>query len=44
MHFLAKGLLMVISDLFSVITIAMCLIAKVPQIRTLFGIKKAKGI
>lgn len=34
---------MVISDLFSIITILMCLVAKVPQIRTLFGIKSAKG-
>lgn len=44
MDLLTRGLLMVISDFFSIITIALCLVAKVPQIKTLFAIKSAKGI
>lgn len=43
MDFLTRGLVMFISDVLSIITILMCLVAKVPQIRTLFAMKTAQG-
>lgn len=43
MDLLARGVLGLLCDFFSLVTILMCLVAKVPQIRTLYGLKSAKG-
>lgn len=43
MDLLTRGLLMVISDFLSLITILMCLVAKLPQIRTIYAMKSARG-
>lgn len=43
MDLLTRGFLMVLSDIFSIITILMCLVAKIPQIKTVFAMKSAKG-
>jgi len=42
--YLKKGLVLVISDLLSLITVVLCLIQKIPQIRDLYGYKSARGI
>lgn len=44
MNILAHGILKLLSDGFSLITILMCLVAKVPQIGTIYRLKSAKGI
>lgn len=43
MEILGKSLLLIIADILSFITIVLCLISKVPQIKTLVDIKSAKG-
>lgn len=38
-----KGFALVLADLLSLITIASCLVCKIPQIRTICNLKSAKG-
>lgn len=38
-----KGILLIIADLLSIITISSCLVCKIPQIKTISGLKSAKG-
>lgn len=42
-NYIAKGISYVISDLLSLITVALCFVQKVPQIRELYTYKSAKG-
>lgn len=44
MSYLDKGIALIIADLLSLITIASCLVIKVPQIRTIQATKSARGI
>lgn len=41
--YIAKGIMYVISDLLSVITVALCLVQKLPQIQAIYTYKSAKG-
>lgn len=41
--YITKGIIYVISDLLSVITVALCLVQKLPQIRDIHTYKSAKG-
>lgn len=43
LDYVQKGLVHVIADILSVITILLCLVSKVPQIRDLYGYKSARG-
>lgn len=42
-NYFEKGLLLVIADLLSLVTIASCLVCKIPQIRTIAALESAKG-
>lgn len=42
-NYITKGILYVISDILSLITVVLCMVQKVPQIRDLFMYKSAKG-
>ncbi|XP_055315254.1 solute carrier family 66 member 3 [Sitodiplosis mosellana] len=42
--YITKGILYVISDILSLLTVALCLVQKLPQIREIFTYKSAKGI
>ncbi|XP_055688165.1 solute carrier family 66 member 3 [Lutzomyia longipalpis] len=44
MDYLEKDLKYIIADILSIITIASCLVSKVPQIRTIEQLKSARGI
>lgn len=41
--YVKKGFLLVVADMLSIITIVLCLIQKLPQIRDLYGYKSARG-
>lgn len=41
---IGRGILIIISDILSIVTIGFCLIQKIPQIRTLYNGKSARGI
>lgn len=41
--YIKKGFLLVVADILSIITIALCLIQKLPQIRDLYEYKSARG-
>lgn len=41
--YMKKGLVLVISDILSLITVVLCLIQKLPQIRDLYAYKSARG-
>lgn len=41
--YIARGILYVISDLLSLITVGLCFIQKLPQIRDIYTYKSAKG-
>lgn len=43
LDYVQKGLVHVVADLLSVITILLCLVSKVPQIKDLYGYKSARG-
>lgn len=43
-NYITKGILYVISDILSLITVALCMVQKLPQIRDLFTYKSAKGM
>lgn len=42
-EYIKKGFLLVVADILSLITVILCLIQKLPQIRDLYGYKSAKG-
>lgn len=42
-NYITKGFLYILSDILSLITVALCLVQKVPQIRELYTYKSAKG-
>jgi len=42
--YLQRGIILVVSDILSLITIALCLVVKVPQIKALWLYKSARGI
>lgn len=42
-EYIKKGFLLVFADILSLITVALCLIQKLPQIRDLYGYKSARG-
>lgn len=42
-NYITKGILYIISDILSLITVALCMVQKVPQIREVFIYKSAKG-
>lgn len=41
--YLQRGMILIFSDILSLITVALCLVAKVPQIKTLYRYKSARG-
>lgn len=41
--YITKGILYVISDILSLLTVALCLVQKLPQIREIYTFKSAKG-
>ncbi|KAG4071047.1 hypothetical protein HA402_001484 [Bradysia odoriphaga] len=41
---IGRGILIIISDILSILTIGFCLIQKIPQIKTLYNNKSARGI
>lgn len=43
-NLIGRGILIVISDILSILTIGFCLIQKIPQIKTLYNAKSARGI
>lgn len=43
LDFIKKGILFVIADILSIITVILCLVQKLPQIRDVFTFKSAKG-
>lgn len=42
-NLIGRGVLVIISDILSLLTIGFCLIQKVPQIKTLYKGKSARG-
>lgn len=42
-NYITKGILYIVSDILSMITVALCMVQKVPQIRELYTYKSAKG-
>lgn len=42
-HYLDKGIVLIIADLLSLITVSSCLVIKVPQINTIRENKSSKG-
>lgn len=42
--FIGNGVLIIISDVLSLLTIGFCLIQKIPQIKTLYDFKSARGM
>lgn len=42
-NLIGQGILHVISDILSLVTIGFCLIQKIPQIKTLYNRKSARG-
>lgn len=42
-NYITKGILYIVSDILSLITVALCMVQKVPQIRELYTYKSAKG-
>lgn len=41
--YIKKGFMLVVADVLSIITIVLCLVQKLPQIRDLYGYKSARG-
>lgn len=41
--YVKKGLLLVIADILSLITIVLCLVQKLPQIKNIYGYRSARG-
>lgn len=41
--YITKGIMYIISDLLSLITVALCMVQKLPQIQEIFTYKSAKG-
>lgn len=44
MDYIKKGIVLIVADILSLVTIGLCLVAKVPQIKTLYSIRSARGI
>lgn len=42
--YITKGILYVISDILSLVTVALCLVQKLPQIGDIYRYKSAKGV
>lgn len=42
--YLDKGFALILADLLSIVTIASCLVCKVPQIKTIVNLQSAKGV
>lgn len=42
-NWLTKGILYVVADILSLVTVILCMVQKVPQIRDLYAYKSAKG-
>ncbi|XP_031620142.1 solute carrier family 66 member 3 [Contarinia nasturtii] len=43
-NYIAKGIVYVISDILSLVTVVLCMVQKLPQIRDIYTYKSAKGI
>lgn len=43
MEYITKGIMYIMADLLSLITVALCMIQKLPQIQEIFTYKSAKG-
>lgn len=43
LDFIKRGILFVIADILSIVTVLLCLVQKLPQIRDVYAYKSAKG-